>query len=575
MSRGLCNRRAPGSTTSPVGNSNRAVSNVFPFRPALVGVLLAALCFLTVDHTAVAQTSAAEDSEWDDRGDSSITHYEVLRRNLAVHAPGQFVTIDSNTGSQATGYRDDGVVPELGYVYRVKAVNQHGTSGQSNYVRADTPAAPSVAETEVGNGVRQVLPDSTHANLSALSVGGESVAGFDAETTTYQHGVASTVSRVTVAGVAADADATEAYSGTDADGVTDGHQVDLSVGSNVVTVTVTSSDGSTTRDYTVSVNRGSDAPFGWKAEDDFDTLEAAENIRARGIWSDGVTLWVGDDGPNKLFAYELASKQRDSDEDFNALHDARNRSIRGLWSDGTTMWVADYNDERIYAYARTTKQRDEDSDFIGLVDTEPKWSWGIWSDRTTMWIADPVFDGIYAYEQVDRGRDADKDIIPEQRDGNVRSADLWSDGTTMWVSDETKEKLFAYALDTGQRDSVRDFDDLEAGNASPAGIWSDGTTMWVSDRRAEKIYAYNMPGNPDLSALSLSAGTLTLMLSPTFHRVTTSYAVSVEHSVSTITVTATADDAGNATVEFLDADDMPLADADLVTDGPPGESRRG
>ena len=204
------------------------MSNVFPFRPALVGVLLAALCFLTVDHTAVAQTSAAEDSEWDDRGDSSITHYEVLRRNLAVHAPGQFVTIDSNTGSQATGYRDDGVVPELGYVYRVKAVNQHGTGGQSDFVRADTPAAPSVAETEAD----QVLlrAQSTDASLSALSVGGESVAGFDAETTSYQFGVANTVTQVTVAGVAADAAATVAYSGTDADGVTDGHQVDLSVG---------------------------------------------------------------------------------------------------------------------------------------------------------------------------------------------------------------------------------------------------------------------------------------------------------------------------------------------------------
>ena len=46
------------------------------------------------------------------------------------------MTIDSNTGSHATSYHDDGVAPELGYVYRVKAVNQHGTSGQSNYVRA-------------------------------------------------------------------------------------------------------------------------------------------------------------------------------------------------------------------------------------------------------------------------------------------------------------------------------------------------------------------------------------------------------------------------------------------------------
>ncbi len=543
------------------------MSNVFPFRPALVGVLLAALCFLTVDHTAVAQTSAAEDSEWDDRGDSSITHYEVLRRNLAVHAPGQFVTIDSNTGSQATGYRDDGVVPELGYVYRVKAVNQHGTGGQSDFVRADTPAAPSVAETEAD----QVLlrAQSTDASLSALSVGGESVAGFDAETTSYQFGVANTVTQVTVAGVAADAAATVAYSGTDADGVTDGHQVDLSVGRNGVTVTVTASDGVTTRDYTVSVNRGSDAPFGWKAEDDFDTLKAAGNVEARGIWSDGTTLWVGDDKvrAEKLFAYTLATKQRNPGQDFNHLDDS-NGSIRGIWSDGTTMWVVDYNRDKAFAYERTNMARDKNSDFLAInlpMEDGPNWIYGLWSNRTTMWISDPVHDGIYAYDLVNRNRDPDKDISP--RGENERSGDIWSDGTTMWVSDRTK--IFAYVLDTGQRDSVRDFNRLEkeGRTSSPAGIWSDGTTMWVSDRFATKIYAYNMPGNPDLSELSLSAGTLTPTLTPNFHRVTTSYAGSVANSASTITVTATAVDAANATVEFLDANDMPLADADLVTDG--------
>ncbi|WP_423918595.1 cadherin-like beta sandwich domain-containing protein [Candidatus Poriferisodalis sp.] len=530
------------------------MSNVFRFRPALVGVLLAALCLLTVDHMAVAQTSTAEDSEWDDPGDSSITRYEVLRRNLAVHAPGQFVTIDSNTGS-------------------------HETSEQSNYVRADTPAAPSVAQTEAGNGVRQVLPDaeSTDANLSALSVGGESVAGFDAETTSYQFGVANTVSQVTVAGVAANADATVAYSGTDADGA-DGHQVDLSVGRNDVTVTVTASDGVSTRDYTVSVNRGSDAPFGWKAEDDFDTLEAAENVAARGIWSDGTTMWVGDDEnrKEKLFAYTLATKQRNPDEDFNTHIYPGNTSIRGIWSDGATMWVVDYNSDKAFAYVRPdvpddvnmNVERDQDNDFLAIrlpMQRGPYWVYGLWSDGRTIWISDPVFDGIYAYNLVDRQRDPDKDIDPALGDGNARSGDLWSDGTTMWVSDRTK--LFAYALDTGQRDSVRDFVALAVENTSPAGIWSNGTTMWVSDRFAGKIHAYNMPGNPDLSALSLSAGTLTPTLTPNFHRVTKSYAASVEHSVSTITVTATAVDAGNATVEFLDAADMPLVDADIVNDG--------
>ena len=47
-----------------------------------------------------------------------------------------------------------------------------------------------------------VTRETPSTDLSALSVGGESVAGFDAETTSYQFGVASAVTQVTVAGVA-------------------------------------------------------------------------------------------------------------------------------------------------------------------------------------------------------------------------------------------------------------------------------------------------------------------------------------------------------------------------------------
>lgn len=62
----------------------------------------------------------------------------------------------------------------------------------------------------------------------------------------------------------------------------------------------------------------------------------------------------------------------------------------------------------------------------------------------------------------------------------------------------------------------------------------------------------------ELSALSLSPGTL----DPAFDRLTNSYMASVEHPESPITLIATASDAANAAVEFLDGDDMTLADAD-------------
>ena len=93
----------------------------------------------TATHDSVALA-------WDDPSDASITHYQIFRRDRDVHDTGEFVEIDSNTGSAATSYTDANVEPEGSYVYRVKAVNQHGASTWSNFVRADTPAAPDPAD---------------------------------------------------------------------------------------------------------------------------------------------------------------------------------------------------------------------------------------------------------------------------------------------------------------------------------------------------------------------------------------------------------------------------------------------
>ena len=79
---------------------------------------------------------------WDDPRDESITGYRILRREPAEHAPGQFFTIEEDTGSNATSYTDSTVEPETKYVYRVKAVNDHGASEQSRYADIETPAEP-------------------------------------------------------------------------------------------------------------------------------------------------------------------------------------------------------------------------------------------------------------------------------------------------------------------------------------------------------------------------------------------------------------------------------------------------
>ena len=91
-----------------------------------------------VSHDSVTLT-------WDDPKDDSITGYRILRRETDRQDPGVFTTINRNTGNARTAYTDGTVEPETRYVYRVKAINAHGVSGQSNYADADTPAAPRTA----------------------------------------------------------------------------------------------------------------------------------------------------------------------------------------------------------------------------------------------------------------------------------------------------------------------------------------------------------------------------------------------------------------------------------------------
>ena len=95
--------------------------------------------------TGLTIASVSHDSvelDWDDSGDSSITHYQVFRRDRAVHEAGEFVTIEEDTRSTATEYTDATVEADKEYVYRVKAVNAHGASPWSDHVRADTPTGP-------------------------------------------------------------------------------------------------------------------------------------------------------------------------------------------------------------------------------------------------------------------------------------------------------------------------------------------------------------------------------------------------------------------------------------------------
>ena len=94
---------------------------------------------------------------------------------------------------------------------------------------------------------------SSDASLRSLTLSGVNFGTFDSTTTSYTAQVANSVTQTTVTATINDSGASYVVrlgGVTDADGV-----VSLAVGSNVIAVVVTAEDRSTTRTYTVSVNR--------------------------------------------------------------------------------------------------------------------------------------------------------------------------------------------------------------------------------------------------------------------------------------------------------------------------------
>ena len=245
--------------------------------------------------------------------------------------------------------------------------------------------------------------------------------------------------------------------------------------------------------------------------EDFGSLDSG-NTSPQGIWSDRGTMWVADNDSDKIYAYNLASKLRETGKDFNALSGSGNNDPSGLWSDGTTMWVADQADGMVYAYNMSTKARDETQEFNSL-DSDNDSPQGIWSDGATMWISDGegTDPNIYAYNLDDKQRDDTKDFGTLADAGNIHPRGLWGSGTILWAIEHSSSvpentRVFTYERSTGLRQEESDNDNLiPVGNEAPRGIWYDGKTMWVSDEADGKVYAYrDVLANPFVLTRSLT-----------------------------------------------------------------------
>jgi len=184
--------------------------------------------------------------------------------------------------------------------------------------------------THSGTGVDCDDSASSDATLSALSLSGVTLnPAFASATTSYTASVGNDVAQTTVAATASSSAATMTIVPSDADANTAGHQVDLAVGSNRITVSVTAEDG-TGMEYVVTVTRQADSA----PTSDRDILVAFYHATGGPNWLDN-TNWLTDAPLGEWYGVDTDASGRAVTLDLSGYYDgsARQYVPHGLTGD--------------------------------------------------------------------------------------------------------------------------------------------------------------------------------------------------------------------------------------------------
>ena len=232
-----------------------------------------------------------------------------------------------------------------------------------------------------------------------------------------------------------------------------------------------------------------------------------------GIWSDGTTMWVlnyryGEDvngneggyGTGKVFAFNLSDGARDTTKEF-PLHLETSHAARGIWSDGTTVWVSDYAAAKLFAYTLAAGARvpADDITLHRLNDSAQ----GIWSDGTTIWVAQLNSPKFFAYTLATGAYDPDKDF--DRVPGNLFPRDIWSDGTTLYVPDHYDQKLFAYRMTFANEARLHS---LELSRVPLGETFDRANEMYMATTAAGETTVTATPLDPDATTVIKLNGTV-------------------------------------------------------------------
>ena len=244
----------------------------------------------------------------------------------------------------------------------------------------------------------------------------------------------------------------------------------------------------------------------WIQDEDF--ALHPENASPKSIWSDGETLWVGDDTAAKVFAYKLWDDPATEASEYGARDPGMDVPALGqedfyVTGHGSRLYVAEESldgaSRDVFGYDLTDLTRAEDRDFVygglnvagGVFIVR-----GMATAGRHMWITDTtshahafrLFDDPETPEDEYGRPDASRKLTIPGR-GQLRG--LFTDGRTMWG--------VRFASNDASVRSVKLSDGTEAGfdfplhedNDHAYGIWSDGETFYVVDADDAMIYTYH------------------------------------------------------------------------------------
>ena len=238
-----------------------------------------------------------------------------------------------------------------------------------------------------------------------------------------------------------------------------------------------------------------------------------------GIWSDGTTVWVGNNVAKLFRAYTLANGEQEESKDipFAPFHG----NTKGVWSNGSTLWSADSGDSgdsRIYSHTLpasegattlsnlTVTPSPEVSSFTATL--RPTFS----SDTDIYGVAVPNAvefvtisptlsdsSATVAYEDEDSGTLADADqnamghqvSVPEGTfviNIKITKTDEQSITYTIYVERDSAER-FGWT-------PTKDLNTFYQNNSEAAGealraVWGDETTLYVATNNKAKLFAFS------------------------------------------------------------------------------------